>query len=165
MFKKCLLVLVAASVISVGATFAAAQDSPAPPASAPPSSNDQQAAPSGQGNGGGWHHGPPDPAQRTQELTKKLKLTSDQQTKVQEIFQTEHSQMESLRGDTAVSQQDRRTKMMDMHKNTEAQVRAILDSTQQKKWDEMQAKREQSGQGHRHGPPDGGDQQAPPPQQ
>ena len=41
----------------------------------------------------------------------------------------------------------------------------LLDSTQQKKWDEMQAKREQWGQGHRHGPPDGGDQPGPPPQQ
>jgi len=146
MLKQSLLVLLAASLISIAAPFAVAQ-----------SSDNQQPA---QGNGG-WHHGPPDPAQRTQELTRKLKLTADQQTKVQEILQSEHSQMETLHQDASLSQQDRRTKMMDIHKTGDAQIRALLDSNQQKKWDEMQAKREQWGQGHRHGPPDAG----PPPQQ
>jgi Spy/CpxP family protein refolding chaperone len=144
MLKQSLLVLLAASLISIAAPFAAAQ-----------SSDNQQPA---QGNGG-WHHGPPDPAQRTQELTRKLKLTADQQTKVQEILQSEHSQMETLHQDASLSQQDRRTKMMDIHKTGDAQIRALLDSNQQKKWDEMQAKREQWGQGHHHG-----DQQPPPPQ-
>ena len=151
MLKQCLLVLLAVGLISIAAPFAAAQDSPP----------NQQPS---QGNGG-WHHGSPDPAQRTQELTKKLNLTSDQQTKVQGIFQSEHSQMESLRQDTSLSQQDRHAKMMEIHKGTDAQVRALLDSTQQKKWDEMQAKREQWGQNRRHGPPDAGDHQGPPPQQ
>ena len=69
--------------------------------------------------------------------------------------------MESLRQDSSLSQQDRRAKMMDARKSSDTQVRALLDSTQQKKWDEMQAKREQWMQkGH---PADGG--QAPPPQQ
>jgi len=144
MLKKSLLVLLAASLISIAAPFAAAQ-----------SSDNQQPA---QGNGG-WHHGPPDPAQRTQELTRKLKLTADQQTKVQEILQSEHAQMETLHQDTSLSQQDRHAKMMDIHKSGDAQIRALLDSNQQKKWDEMQAKREQWGQGHHHG-----DQQPPPPQ-
>ncbi len=143
MLKQSLLVLLAASLILIAAPFAAAQ-----------SSDNQQPA---QGNGG-WHHGPADPAQRTQELTRKLKLTADQQTKVQEILQSEHSQMETLHQDTSLSQQDRRTKMMDIHKTGDAQIRALLDSNQQKKWDEMQAKREQWGQGHRHGAPTGGDQ-------
>ena len=155
MLKQCFLVLLAAGVISVTAPLAPAQSNDSPPP------NNQQPA---QGNGG-WHHGPPDPAQRTKELTEKLKLTSDQQTKVQDILQSEHSQMESLHQDNSLSQQDRRAKMMDIRKNSDTQIRALLDSNQQKKWDEMQAKREQWGQGHRHGPPDGGDNQGPPPQQ
>ena len=146
MFKQSLLVLLAASLISIAAPLAAAQS--AAQSNDSPSNNQ----PSAQGNGG-WHHGPPDPAQRTQELTKKLNLTSDQQTKVQDIFQSEHSQMEGLRQDTSLSQQDRHAKMMEIHKGTDAQVRALLDSTQQKKWDEMQAKREQWGQNRRQGPP------------
>lgn len=154
MLKQCLLILLAASLISIAAPLAVAQSSND---NAP---NNQQPA---QGNGG-WHHGP-DPAQRTQELTKKLKLTSDQQAKVQDILQSEHSQMETLHQDSSLSQQDRRTKMMDIRKASDTQVRALLDSTQQKKWDEMQANREQWGQGRHHGAPQGGDQQSPPPQQ
>jgi len=153
MLKQCLLVLVAAGLISITAPFAAAQDSP---------STDQQSPPS-QDNGRG-RHGPPDPARRTQELTKQLKLTSDQQTKVQDVLQSESSQMESLHQDTSLSQQDRHAKMMDIHKSSDTQIRALLDSTQQKKWDEMQARREQWGQNRHHGPPDAGDRQAPPPQ-
>ena len=125
MLKQCFLVLLAAGVISVTAPLATAQSNDSPPP------NNQQPA---QGNGG-WHHGPPDPAQRTKELTEKLKLTSDQQTKVQDILQSEHSQMESLHQDNSLSQQDRRAKMMDIRKNSDTQIRALLDSNQQKKWD------------------------------
>src|SRR5208283_1878257 len=157
MLKQCLLILLAASLISIAVPFAVAQDNQ----SAPPP-NDQQAPPA-QG-GGHMRHGPPDAAQRTQELTKKLKLTSDQQTKVQGVFQSEHSQMETLRQDSSPSDQDRHNKMMDIRKSTDAQIRALLDSTQQKKWNEMRAKHEQWGQNHRH-PPDAGDQPGPPPQQ
>jgi protein CpxP len=147
MLKKCLLVVLAAGLISMAVPFAAAQDNQA----APPPSQDN----------GGHHHGPMDPAARTQELTKKLKLTSDQQPKVQGILESEHSQMESLRQDSSVPQQDRHSKMMDIHQTSNTQIRALLDPTQQKKWDEMQAKREQWG--HNRG--QGGDQQGPPPPQ
>jgi hypothetical protein len=46
--------------------------------------------------------------------------------------------MESLHQDSSLSQQDRHTKMMDIHQSTDTQIRALLDSNQQKKWDEMQ---------------------------
>jgi periplasmic protein CpxP/Spy len=152
LFKHNLLILAAAGAFAIAAPFAVAQDSP---------SNDQQSQPSQEP--GGAHHGHQDPAQRAQELTKHLNLTSDQQTKVQEIFQSERSQMESLRQDSSLSQQDRHAKMTEIRKNAESQVRALLDSNQQKKWDEMQAKREQRMQ-NRHGE-SGSDQPAPPPQQ
>jgi protein CpxP len=151
MLKKHLLVLVAAGLISVAAPFVAAQDS---------SSNGQQSQPSQEN--GGRHHGMPDPAQRTAELTKQLNLTSDQQAKVQEALQSERSQMESLHQDSSLSQQDRRAKMMEIRKSTDAQIRGLLDTNQQKKWDEMQAKREQWMQNRHSG---GSDQQGPPPQQ
>jgi protein CpxP len=160
MFKQRLLILIAAGVIAT-ATFAVAQDSPP----APPQGNDQQGAPPMAGNGGWQHHGPPDPAQRTQELTKRLKLTSDQQTKVQDILVAEKSQMESMHQDTSTPQQDRRAKMMDLRKSTDTQIRAVLDSTQQKKWDEMQARREERMQNHRGGPPDAAAGQQSPPTQ
>jgi len=150
MLKKCLLVVLAAGLISMAVPFAAAQG------------NDNQSAPPPSQDNGGRHHGSFDPAQRTQELTKKLKLTSDQQTKVQSILESEHSQMESLRQDSSVAPQDRHGKMMDIHQTSNTQIRALLDPTQQKKWDEMQAKHEQWGHNRGQG---AGDQQSPPPQQ
>jgi protein CpxP len=152
MLKQSLLVLAAAGLISIAAPFATAQNSP----SASPS-NDQQSQP--MRDNGGRHHGPPDPVERTRELTKHLKLTSDQQPKVQEALVSERSQVESLHQDSSLSQQDRRSKMMEIRKSTDDQIRGLLDSNQQKKWDEMQAKREQWMQNRRGGP------QGPPPQQ
>jgi protein CpxP len=150
MLKQSLLILAAAGVISIAAPFATAQNSPSP-------SNDQQ-SPTVQENGG-RHHGPPDPAERTRELSKHLKLTGDQETKVQAALVSERSQMESLHQDTSLSHQDRRSKMMEIRKSTDDQIRGLLDSNQQKKWDEMQARREQRMQSGRGG------EQAPPPQQ
>jgi periplasmic protein CpxP/Spy len=150
MLKQCLLILAAAGLISIAASFASAQDS---------QSNNQQTASQDHGR---WRHGHEDPAQRTAELTKQLNLTSDQQTKVQDALQAEHSQMESLHQDSSLSQQDRRAKMMDIRKSTDEQIRGLLDSTQQKKWDEMQAKREQWMQKGHGGQPEAG---SAPPQQ
>jgi periplasmic protein CpxP/Spy len=154
MLKQRLLILVAAGAISIAAPFALAQDSPA----------NEQAPPNAMQGNGGWHHGPMDPAERTKHLTRQLKLTSDQQAKVQDILTSEKSQMESLRSDTSTPQQDRRAKMMEIHKTSDSQIRALLDPTQQKKWDEMQTRREEMMQNHRGGPPAGSDQPAPPPQ-
>jgi protein CpxP len=141
MFKQSLLVLAAAGLISIAAPFATAQNSPSP--------NDQQSQ-SAQDNGG-RRHGQPDPAERTKKLTKHLKLTSDQQTKVQSAIESERSQIQSLHQDSSLSQQDRRSKMMEIRKSTDDQIRGLLDSNQQKKWDEMQAKREQRMEGGRGG--------------
>lgn len=152
MLKQCLLVLVAAGLISIAAPFAAAQDSPSQNGDQQPGSQEH-----------GRRHGM-DPAQRTQELTKRLKLTTDQQAKVKDALTSEHSQMESLHQDSSLSQDDRRAKMMEIRKNTDTQIRGLLDSTQQKKFDEMQAQRGQWMQ-HRHeGGSPGSDQQGPPPE-
>ncbi len=152
MLKQSLLVVVAAGLIAMAAPFTTAQNSPA---------NDPQ-SPTSEDNGG-RHHGPPDPAERTKELTKHLKLSSEQQTKVKDALESEHSQMESLHQDTSLSQQDRHAKMMEIRNSTDAQIRGLLDSTQQKKWDEMQARHEQWMQNRHGGPPTG--QQGPPSQQ
>jgi len=102
-------------------------------------------------------HGRPDPAKRTEMLTKQLSLTSDQQPKVLDLMKSEQSQMEKVRSDSSLSQDDRRAKMTDIRKSTDDQVRALLNPDQQKKFDEMQSRREQW-QGHHHdgqksGPP------------
>jgi periplasmic protein CpxP/Spy len=148
MFKHSLLALSIAGLIYAAPAFA---QTAAPDQSAPNAQQQQ------------WHgHGDMDPARHAEMLTRKLNLTPDQQTKVQEIFKSEQSQMESLHGDSSTPRDQRHAKMMEIHKASADQVRTLLDPTQQKKWDEMQANREQRMQGHHHGdqaPPPSSDQQ------
>lgn len=141
MVKHALLALVVAGLLYT-VSPATAQDNGSP---------DQQAAPAGPPERGHRHF---DPTQRTEMLTRRLKLNSDQQAKVLDILKSEQSQMQSLHSDTSTSQDDRRAKMMEIHKASDDQIRGLLDSNQQKKWDEMQSRHEQW-QGHR------GDGQAP----
>ena len=82
-------------------------------------------------------------------LAKRLNLSSDQQGKVQDILQTEKSDMQKLRADSSVAPADRHAKMMDIHKSSSDQIRALLKPDQQKKWDEIQA-RQEARMEHRH---------------
>ena len=88
-------------------------------------------------------------------LAKKLNLTSDQQAKVQDILKSQQSQMETLRSDSSLSNADRHTKMMEIRKSSDDQIRALLDPDQQKKWDQMQSDRGQwpGHNGNNHNPP------------
>jgi Spy/CpxP family protein refolding chaperone len=97
-----------------------------------------------------------DPAMRAEMLAKHLNLTSDQQAKVLDIIKAAQSKVESLHSDRSTPPQERRPKMMEIHREADEQIRAVLNSEQQEKWDAMQSRREQ-GQGR--GP--GG--QTPPP--
>jgi Spy/CpxP family protein refolding chaperone len=129
MIKHCLLALMLVGLLYTVTPAAVAQDNSAP----------QQAAPAGVP--GGRHHF--DPQRQTEMLTRKLNLTSDQQAKVLDILKSAQSQMESLRSDASVPQADRHSKMMEIHKTADDQIRAVLDSNQQKKWDEMQSRHEE----------------------
>ena len=113
------------------------------------SGNDAQAPAASAPSESGPKHGRFDPQERSQKLAKKLSLSSDQQGKVQDILQSEKSDMQKLRSDSSVAQADRRAKMMDIHKSYSDQIRALLNPDQQKKWDEMQARR-QARMEHRH---------------
>lgn len=116
-------------------------------------SNDQQAAPAGAPPEHGRGPARFDPDRRADMLAKKLNLNADQKTKVTDIFKSEQSDMQKIHADASASQGDRRSKMMDIHKSSNDQVRALLNDDQQKKFDEMLARREQRGK-HRHqGPP------------
>ncbi|MGO8795807.1 MAG: hypothetical protein ACLQLC_13370 [Candidatus Sulfotelmatobacter sp.] len=128
MLKHCLLALMLAGLIYAVTPSASSQDN---------GTNAQQAAPAEHGRG---HF---DPARRTEMLTKRLNLSSDQQSKVLDIYKSAQSQMESLRSDASVPQADRHAKMQEIRKNTDDQVRGVLNSDQQKKFDEMQSRHEQ----------------------
>src|SRR5271168_803702 len=122
MLKHCFIVLALAALACTITASAIAQDS---------GNNNPPAAQSGEQPEHGHRHF--DPEKRTEMLTKQLNLTSDQQPKVLDILKSEQSQMETLRSDSTASQEDRHSKMMEIHKSSNEQVRALLTPDQQKK--------------------------------
>lgn len=68
--------------------------------------NGPQSAQAGEQSENGWGRGDLDPAKRTEMLTQQLKLTSDQQPKMLAILKSEQSQMQKLRSDRSLSQND-----------------------------------------------------------
>ena len=103
--------------------------------------------------GGQWGHGqPPTVDQRLQRLTQALDLTGDQQEKIKPILENESDQMQSLRTDTSLSQEDRMAKMKQIRENSASQINPILNADQQKKYAEMTSRMGRGGPG-RSGPP------------
>jgi periplasmic protein CpxP/Spy len=127
----------------------------APAVVAQNNATDPQAPAAGAPADRGPGHRHMDPQRRSQMLGRKLNLSSDQQAKVQDILQSAHSDMEKVRSDSSLAAADRRAKMMDIHKSSSDQIRALLTPDQQKKWDAMQARQEERMErrhGHDHPP-------------
>ena len=159
MLKHCLLVLTLACLFCGVSSMAMAQDNGT-------SNQPSTSGPSEGMHGHGPGHGQFDPAKRAAMLGKQLNLNSDQQSKVEDILKSEQSQMQGLRADSSLSQDDRHSKMMNIHKSSSDQIRALLNEDQQKKWDEMQSKHQEMMHGHQHGgQAPGGSPDSPPPQQ
>ena len=125
-----------------------AQDNSAPP---PPAGQDAQGPPQG---------GRPDMAQmqahHLEMMTKRLNLTPDQVTQIKAIDDDQMTQMQALRADTSTSREEKRPKMMAIHQASNEKIRAVLNDEQKTKFDAMQAKHREHGNG-------GGDNQGPPP--
>ena len=71
------------------------------------------------------------------ELTTKLNLTADQQTKVKAILEENHQQMQALMDDKSLSMDDKHAKMKSMHDSVHSKVRDILTDEQKPKFDAM----------------------------
>ncbi len=67
------------------------------------------------------------------------------------------TQMMALRQDTTTPQADKRAKMMDIHKASQAKIRAVLTDDQKTKYDALQAEMKERRESHEGG------QGAPPP--
>jgi periplasmic protein CpxP/Spy len=119
----------------------------------------QEPAPQGGGQWGGRGQ-MPTVDQRLQRMTQALNLSDDQQQKIKPILENESTQMQSLRADTSLSQEDRMAKMKEIRTNTSSQINPILNPDQQKQYAEMM-----SHMGRGRGGPGGANQSAPPPPQ
>ena len=136
----------ALAVAALSALPARAQD---------PAATQDQAGPRHGGRGG--------PGGQAEFLTRKLDLTPDQATQVKAIDADSWNQMKALREDTSVAGPDKRAKMFDIRKASQAKIRALLTPDQQTKFDALQEQRQE----HRgnHGGGQGGPPPPPPPQQ
>ena len=86
----------------------------------------QQPDQGGEHRGGRMGRGPMTPQAELDRLNKELNLTKDQQDKIKPILEDQQKQMQALREDTSSSQQDRMSKMRDIHKSSTEQIRAVL---------------------------------------
>lgn len=86
-----------------------------------------------------------------QELTTKLNLTADQQTKIKSIMDETHQQMRATMDDQSLSKEDKHAKMKSMHDSVHAKVREVLTDDQKPKFDAMVKDMENNMHGHDKG--------------
>lgn len=156
--KSTLRFSLAAAMLGLSAaSLLRAQDQPPPDApSPPPAATTPPAGEKPHRNGGRMS-----PEKTLQMLTERLSLTDDQKAKILPLLQAQSDQMKSLRDDSSLSDDDKRSKGRDLMKTTHEQIRALLTPEQQEKFEKIR------GPGGRNGPPPppAGDQPpAPPPQ-
>ena len=116
------------AVLAIGATALSALPAMAQEPSAPPP----------QGQAGPEHGGRGMRGNQVEFLTKKLNLTPDQVTQVKAIDADTMTQMKALRSDTSLTPDEKKPKMMDIHKASQGKIRALLNPDQQTKFDAMQ---------------------------
>jgi periplasmic protein CpxP/Spy len=97
---------------------------------------------------GGGPRGPMSPDDRLKQMTKDFNLTADQQAKIKPILVKSQKKMEDLRNDSTGDRQATRSKMMDIQKDTDSQIRAQLDDKQKDLFDKQQERM----QNRRRGP-------------
>lgn len=68
-------------------------------------------------------------------LDKKLKLTSEQRTKIEQILNEKHKKIQDLRGEV-------RPKFKALRESAQSEIRAVLTAEQQTKFDELIQKHE-----------------------
>lgn len=78
-----------------------------------------------------------DPQQQVQRLTKRLQLTSEQQSQLLPILTQRNDGVNAIRNDTTLSANDRRAKLRDVRQQSEAQIKNVLTDTQKQQYDAM----------------------------
>jgi len=89
-------------------------------------------------------HGPRgqmmNPDKQLEHLTKTLNLTSDQQTQIKPILESQQQQMMALHQDSSLSRDDKMAKAKSLHADTTSKIEGVLTSDQKQKYEAMQQK-------------------------
>lgn len=147
-----------------------AQDAPPPPQQSGQQPDQQSGQGTGQGMGRGMgHRHMASVDEQLEHLTKKLKLSDDQQAKLKPILEDQRKQMEQIHNDSSLSREDRFSKMQELRQSSDTQIKSVLNDDQQKSFDKMrEEQRDRMKQWHRGGdnaPPASGAPDNPPPPQ
>lgn len=79
-----------------------------------------------------------DPQKRVDFLTKKLNLSSDQQSQVLNILTDQQKQAQAVRQDTSLSREDRVSKMRSIREDGRTKIEALLNNDQKQTFEQMQ---------------------------
>jgi Spy/CpxP family protein refolding chaperone len=124
------------ALLSLGVAAFGQDDQNAPP---PPPRSDQ---PSGQPSESGMgrqmgHRQMPSVDDQIKHLSKKLSLSDDQQAKIKPILEDQRKQMETIHSDSSLSREDRFSKMQELRKSSDDQIKSVLNPDQQKNFEKM----------------------------
>jgi periplasmic protein CpxP/Spy len=125
------------------------------------------AAYQGGGYGGGKREEMRSPSEQLKRMARTYNLTADQQAKLKPILIDERKKMDDVRDNTSLDQSAMRDRMIQIRKDTNAKLRALLDDKQKDKFDKIQQAREDRTQDGQGGPGEdnsGGNHPSPPPQ-
>ena len=100
----------------------------------------------------GMQHGPR--GSRLEWLSTQLNLTDEQKAKLKPILEDEGKQMQAVRGDSSLSQDQKRDKVKQIHETTNSQINDTLTPDQQKKFAALQAQRKEHQGGNKPNPPE-----------
>ena len=79
------------------------------------------------------------PGDRLKAMSEKLGLTEEQKEKLKAIFEKNQPKIKEVCTDTALSDEDKRAKMMELRKAEMEEIRTLLTPEQQEKMKEMRA--------------------------
>ena len=114
------------ALLSTGAVLAQAPDQTQ-------TSSTPQAAPNEQGR----QHRAPAPDRMAKHLGKKLGLSNEQVAQLKPILEDRQQQMQSLRADSSLSQQDRHAKAQGIMQDSKNKIEALLNDTHKHQFEQM----------------------------
>jgi protein CpxP len=80
---------------------------------------------------------------KTEILTKKLDLNANQQTKVAEMNLKTAKEVDAIKSNQNLSKEEKKNAVKQLRETKQAELRGVLSSDQQQKFDKMKEKREQ----------------------
>src|SRR5262245_14743168 len=80
-----------------------------------------------------------------QRMSKALSLNEDQQSKIEASLAQQRTEMQQIRNNSSISNDEKFSKMRNTHQQASSQIKALLNEDQQKQFDEFQQSSESVG--------------------